>query len=55
MKLTINGKEVGTFAVNGNGIASVFFPNGYTLGVGSVKLEYSGSSTFAGSTYTVTI
>ena len=55
VSLSINGFTVGTYAVNGDGITNVIFPNGYSVGVGNVKLEYGGSSTFAASTMEMTI
>lgn len=47
--LKVNGLTLGTASVNGNGLARIAFPQGYHAGLGTIRLEYSGSSTFAAS------
>jgi hypothetical protein len=49
--ISVNGLFVGTAPVNGNGIANVLFPQGFYVGLGTVKMEYGGSSVFAGAVF----
>ena len=53
--LKVNGTALGTFPVDGRGLAKVIFSHGYVAGLGNLKFEYSGSSMFAGSSLDVAV